>query len=749
MAAMNIVVSGIPDSAKNILEQAGVEVFGEGGVDLVDVPEGNALVRVRQSVMARADVIVVLSSSMWAKCSPAMGSHASEEKFHEYKSDSGLVDYLNDRFELQLSAGEGEEVGIPSIIANPELEKKVSDLESEVNTLKGTVRDLNGQLADKDGLISNLEMRIQEMQEELDMDLSFSNGEESGSNSEEVARLSSEIDRLSADLSALREENIALKDQLSDAKLSLAEVTEELELSKNSSSSVNDDLQGTIARLKEEKVSIESELSEYRVKYSTASGMLNDKDALIAELKGKSNGEELDSLKEEIAQLKLDLVDWTDRANQAEDAIRDKEAEISSLNETVSSLKGRLSEYDGKLLEGDRRVTVLETELTEKETEVSSLREELESVSVGKDEEISKLNAEKAELQVKLNTAELTESGLKDAISSANEKVNLLNEKISGMEAENAELKKTAEDLKGNSDAVSSEVARLNTELQEAKDALHEKEQELESKESEYASAKSRIQLLERSTERDSDIEELYQQYTELQGKYERLCNGTFGTLAEKAKFGSSVDIHLLNSKTNFENIRFVFSGSTESRKGTYKALFDELSVLNGVNGKETIIVDAVAETCIDYVFEVKNLVAGKIWFENGGNFSRYLSSTSVQNVKVLSPGLGYINDAYFLMLDWGRRLTELNESGYQVIVYLGDISSLVGRVLHEGLADSAESSVYVHGNAFGSRTVVSNMRGIRNKASSDVRYFEYSSKFKKFLDMMKRTNQCAIISEV
>ena len=60
-------------------------------------------------------------------------------------------------------------------------------------------------------------------------------------------------------------------------------------------------------------------------------------------------------------------------------------------------------------------------------------------------------------------------------------------------------------------------------------------------------------------------------------------------------------------------------------------------------------------------MFEIKKVVSGLNWFIKGGGIQRYLSDTCLPNVKVLSPGLSFINDSYFLNTDWVHRLSELS----------------------------------------------------------------------------------------
>ena len=161
------------------------------------------------------------------------------------------------------------------------------------------------------------------------------------------------------------------------------------------------------------------------------------------------------------------------------------------------------------------------------------------------------------------------------------------------------------------------------------------------------------------------------------------------------------------------------------------------------------MIVDVVAETFVDYVFEIRKVVPGIDWFRQGGGIQRYLSSTCLKNVQVLSPGLSYINEAYFLTVDWEKRITELENSGYNVILFFGDISNMVGRIFHESFADLGNSIIYVEGNATGSRTLVANLKGLSNGPSSVIAYYNFNKQVKRFYAMAARTNECRVLSVV
>ena len=91
--------------------------------------------------------------------------------------------------------------------------------------------------------------------------------------------------------------------------------------------------------------------------------------------------------------------------------------------------------------------------------------------------------------------------------------------------------------------------------------------------------------------------------------------------------------------------------------------------------------------------------------------------------------------------------MSELENSGYKVVLFCGDISNLIGRVLHESFASFGNSTIYVLGNSVGCRTIVTNLRGLANAKDSVVAYFEYNTAMERFYNMVNKTNECQILS--
>lgn len=421
------------------------------------------------------------------------------------------------------------------------------------------------------------------------------------------------------------------------------------------------------------------------------------------------------------------------------------QSELSDFKIKFSNSQGTLGAKERELEElrkGSKNIKEYEDKIASLEEEISSIKEELESEKVrnsqyqleldSKDEEISRLSIE----------AESTE--LEEELSKEKNEITELQKVIVDLKSKLATAECKVETLK---DQGSAEVDKLHDENSSLKEKLNTMDQQFMQLNEELIKAKATADMLEKSTSRDTDVESMYQEMNELRNQYAELSQSVFGRMQNYSSPNSSMMIDLIKGGDRYNHLRFVFSGSTESRKGTYRSLLDEFKQFPD---QKVVIVDATCETCVDYVFEIKKVVKGLNWFVKGGGILPYISETCLPNVKVLSPGLDYINDCYFLTVDWERRLKELDNSGYNVVVYCGDISSMVGRILHETLASRGASMVYVHGNAIGARTIVTNLRGLSNSKDSVICYFEFNQKVERFYDIVaKEGHDCRVISLV
>lgn len=423
-----------------------------------------------------------------------------------------------------------------------------------------------------------------------------------------------------------------------------------------------------------------------------------------------------------------DLTDIRVAYSQQSGVLRDKVKKIEELQKQlgkVDDLESKVANFKAKLEAANKRASALSLENSNLKVDLSSRKSEIERLTKELEDNGSKLAVTEALKEEVKNLTEERDSLLKQATSSDTELGSLrlrVSELSEELETANRMVEEQGERIKEDDEAITT-LNKNNLEMQ------------------------GRLKLLEVSSNRDVNVESVMSDLEELRRKYEELAKNVFSQVSSMALPRGSNPIYIYKGINRFNNIKFAFAGSTESRKGAYKCILNECRQIG--MSKRVLIVDVVSETSIDYVFEINKVNNGVDWFRKGGSVQGYLSQTCLGNTFVLSPGVSYINDSYFLTIDWNSRLKELESSGYRVIVFCGDLSNIIGRVLHESFAGLGESEVYVHGNAIGSRTIVSNIRGLTNGRESVVSYFEFSPKMKRFYDMVAKSNQCRVLSTV
>lgn len=491
------------------------------------------------------------------------------------------------------------------------------------------------------------------------------------------------------ELDLLKQENLDLRNQLLNAtstETSNSEIVVALQKERDSLKITIENLEKKRDSILSDLSSVTAELTDYKVKYSTQNGLLRSKES------------ELELLKSKVA-----------TSTEFEGRLKALAEEKKIVENTLTSLQVESAN--------------LKVDLSTKDAEIIRLQTELSSKDFSSDER-SKLKEEIQEITLERDTLAKKVSRLESSSRSADGDLDELSNQINSLLEENSNLQ---EDI----DALNVKIKSIDDDLMQAN--------------KEKLEMQGKLSVLEASTNRDTDIESIMSEVTDLRQKYDSLSGSVFSKISSVALPKGSTKIHLTRGGANLPHVRFAFAGSTESRKGAYKCLLDEFRQMPKT--EKLVIVDVVSETSIDYVFEIDKVVSGIDWFRKGGGIQKYLSSTCLSTVSVLSAGLGYLNDSYFLTVDWERRLTELENSGYNVVVFFGDISNIIGRVFHESFADLGTSIVYVHGNAIGSRTIVSNLMGLSNSSKSVICYFEFNKQMQRFYEMVSKTNECRILS--
>lgn len=656
MATFKALISGLSLSARDIITEALTQSFGNDVVDLISLNKENLRQSVRLSLRDVQTVLVVLDKVSTDLCKGIENGLYSSDKFFSYTSDVDLVNFLNNKFSINLPIPEESELEVSEDVK----EETIPNVEME-EVIKG----YQNQIQDQSMLIQNLNNRISELLLKIEKLETFSEDEEK---TKKIESLHNQIIELSNDLQKVSSE----KEELLKSEETLSKTYEDLKKRFSVLETMHKDLTSEYSSLNEE-------LTKEHLQNSSMSGVIRSLEKKVEDLQKEKN-----SLLAQVEQVKT-LTDENESL----------EAKLSTLQTKISNLN---SDIDSKSRTIDRLKRELDSKGNVSQT-IDDLKADLDSLQLEKD----------------------------------------------ALEKSNHEYQQEVQNLQKQSEESSDLAADLQLQIDEYKTRAESDSESLTQLNQERIQLLAKIDKLEKSTDRNMTVEELMSELNVLRKDYSNMKEGVFGKIASYAMPRSSSPIFLTRKGVSLRNTRFTFAGSTESRKGAYKCLLNELK---GYSGSDRfLIVDVVSETSIDYVFEIKKMISGIEWFRKGGGVQQYLSSTCLKNVQVLSPGLSYCNEAYFLTVNWEQRLTELENSGYKVIVFFGDISNLCGRIFHESFADLGDSYIYVHGNAIGSRTIVSNLKGLSNGKSSIIVYFDFNTQVKRFYDMVAKTNECRVLS--
>ena len=484
----------------------------------------------------------------------------------------------------------------------------------------------------------------------------------------------------------LKEELRASQEEHNSEKLSWEKERESFESVRKEMLSKQSELEESKNSVIRDLNSVTAELSDYKVKYSTAMGSLKSKEHEVETL----------SMRVETLQGELNIM---------------KENSQSSIasKEMLVGVQSELAEAKISIVSKEEEILRLKEEINSVGTERSKIEESLK-------QEVEKITSERDSLKSEVL------------------------EKVSQIE-ELTQQASTVGVLESTKSKLEEKVTDLSTKLSESENLVMELNKSKIDLESE-------LSVLQKSTNRDTDVESVLQELNSYRTKYSELSNSIYSRVSETALPMCSISsISVINPSNRYENIEFIFAGSSGSRKGMYKCLLNKISSED--KDKQVLIVDAVSETNIDYVFQIQKVVSGINWFTEGGVTTKYKSDTLLKNVSVLSPGLSYINDSYFLMVNWSDRLKELESSGYKVYIVCGDISNIIGRVLFNSFNNSGKTSVYVQGSANGCRTIITNAKGLNVNKETSFEYFEYNPNVSKLFDIMSKNYKCLVVGKL
>lgn len=617
-----------------------------------------------------------------------------------------------------------------------EMSTALADMTAECSRLKAVSADtevLQGQLKEAEDvgvklkeakdLLSKKELEIQNLQIDV---------QTKSNRCEKLLSDISELNELLAEKESALDENEKVYDQLRDENSSLESTTEKLQADLAQLQSSVDSLNKTIEEKTERILTLEREKANADSLYSAKlTALQEDSD----KLDGKD--EEIARLNEALERYKETTVSLRGTIEELKTSLSVKEGEVDAYKRREEIVKASSEKLNASLSRSISENSELNARISELTSSKSSLEKEIGSLRVECDTYKSQLSAQGAEKDLAYEELSNRNKKLENEISSLRaslvdskadaDTIQSLNSELLEERRKSARLSSELEVLKSSSDLLgtpdlSDEVSRLKAELEEARNGINQAGISTE----EISSLKEKVASLE------IDLVDKTETLNELE-------NGIFGQLANIALPRLAYDIKLVTPEKLTSKFICVASGSLESTMSLYQNL--KRTCANTPQTKY-LIVDLVTDTSVDLAFGIRAISTPIKWLTGAEPFTNFIADTASPNVKVISTGLAYLNDLSLLMVDWNKRLSELENYADVVIINIGCLNNLVSKVMYASFSQIMCSHIIVKATPINLRTLILVLTGFKSLNNTLVSCVNYDSNLSKPL-YQKLVSKC------
>lgn len=592
-------------------------------------------------------------------------------------------------------------------------ESKIAELEKEVSSLKEVEVSLEKLKIDNQSIdlekstlaekIIDLRNIISENKVELD-NLNISKIELSSELSimtDKANSLTNDIDKLTKDLTfkdddiRSKEDKIErLKSDLTSANNSIAELKEELNTAKSSSTEILD--------LTSNLESLENKIKEYDSKVTSLKfdndNLVDEKAKLVSDLKAKTL---------EYENCKKDIADFSEKEANLISACARKDEELKDAQDKYITLS---NDFSNKVSEIDN----LSLLLNEKEKEIKKLNTDL-NLSNNLVSDKKKLEEDILDLKSKISRLEDELSLNKQEYAKRNEDYNQL---VKSLSAKDLVLSKSSNE----NNELKAQVIALRDALGEYKSSNFKSNVSLDSK---VRTLESELKITrERNSKLECDILDKNDQLNEYK-------NSIFNTMSDFAVPKVAIQL-ALPLENKIRNNMYVFAtGSSESGVSLYQLLKKQVST---DCNRTYLIVDLVTDTYVDRELGVSSVSSPISWLSGSESPSSFLSETKFPNTKVISTALAYINELYFLNVDWNKRLDELQSLADIVIINVGSLDNIVHDILYNSFVKIMKGHIIVKATPINLRTAILHLTGFNSLSNSLISCVEFTEEQSKGL---------------
>ena len=163
------------------------------------------------------------------------------------------------------------------------------------------------------------------------------------------------------------------------------------------------------------------------------------------------------------------------------------------------------------------------------------------------------------------------------------------------------------------------------------------------------------------------------------------------------------------------------------------KTVTDEGQPVRLVRRAETNLADLVTDSYVDTVLGTSGVKSPIKWLQGAEPVQGYIARSKFNNVGVISTALAYINDLYFLNVDWGKRLSELHPLADYVIVNVGSLDNVVHTVLYNTFTAIMRGHIIVKATPINLRTAILHLTGLGTLQNSLVSCVEFAPESQTF----------------
>lgn len=543
------------------------------------------------------------------------------------------------------------------------LKKQVEESDNNIETLKKQVEESSNKLSEKEAEIGVLQSRVDEIGGVSD---------ELTQARENIAQRDIDYNNLKIDFEARGSEIGVLNASIEDLKLQIEQLNAQIAGKTSEIEALNEEISnlssekteqsGVVDSLKTQIDDLCKQIDEYK---NTVAVLQEDSEKL------SHKDAEINMLNANILEQRTSIINLNEQLNAQHDDMQSKIDELTVSAGDIGTKYGELldehRELETKFTDSEARNTELESKVAELSTSLDECTEKWQSGV----EQTKQDNIKIAKLEAQIETLQesLIDAGADD------ETINRLNNDLLEERRKSARLQSQIDVMRKSddsekSDALRLEINRLRSELEaeKSKAAVVQPDMgQIDALQTELRTARERIADLEMSiaeqTETISDI-----------------SNSIFSKLSTFAFMPkAAVNIGLPQVPCVDDRFYFVASGSAESVSSLYDVIRRVCVVNTGVH---YLFVDLDSNSFVDSAFGTRKIESPLDWLKGEKDFRSCLSETKFPNVKVISTGFSYMNDLFYLNVDWKYRLEELKGFADVVVINIGCLNNFVTRLL-------------------------------------------------------------------